>query len=149
MESGPADGPFSVENTSYHEHYAIPGKATVLGYLAPTLIEIIMHIHFFKSFLCPRCRRTERLLREISRDHPEITIQAVDLLSHPLLALRHRVLMIPTLVSEDNRRLSGWLPDRTQLLEFVGQGAEGEPAEGDQKKPTASDPRFAPAEKAD
>lgn len=76
-------------------------------------------VHFFKSSLCPRCRHTEKRLNQIADQRTDLEICSVDILRHPLLSLQKKVLMIPTLILDNDKRLSGLFLTDKQLRSFL------------------------------
>ncbi|MBM9512591.1 thioredoxin family protein [Desulfogranum marinum] len=66
----------------------------------------------FKSALCPRCRHTEKVLNQISEQKKNLEIYSVDVARHPLLSLQSKVLMIPTIILDNKKRLSGFFSYR-------------------------------------
>ena len=62
-----------------------------------------MKIIYYKSRLCPRCIPTDRLVALLRREHPEIEIEEVEVLTNLPRALRDGVLMLPTLIVGDRR----------------------------------------------
>lgn len=57
-----------------------------------------MKITYYKSLICPRCIPTNRLLARVRREHPEIEIEEIEVLTHVGRTLRDGVMMIPTLI---------------------------------------------------
>ena len=62
-----------------------------------------MKIIYYKSLVCPRCIFTNRLLARVRREHPEIEIEEIEVLTHLSRALRDGVLMLPTLIVGERR----------------------------------------------
>ncbi len=57
-----------------------------------------MKIIYYKSLLCPRCIPTNRLIGKIKREHPEIEIEEVEVLTNLSRAMADGIHMLPTLV---------------------------------------------------
>ncbi len=57
-----------------------------------------MKIIYYKSLLCPRCILTNRLLNRVRREHPEIEIEEIEVLTNLARAKHDRVMMLPTLI---------------------------------------------------
>ncbi len=57
-----------------------------------------MKIIYYKSLFCPRCIPTNRLLARMRREHPEIEIEEVEVLTNLARAKRDGVMMLPTLI---------------------------------------------------
>ena len=62
-----------------------------------------MKIIYYKSLVCPRCLFTNRLLARVRREHPEIEIEEIEVLTNLPRALRDGVLMLPTLIVGEQR----------------------------------------------
>lgn len=62
-----------------------------------------MKIIYYKSLICPRCIVTNRLLARVRREHPEIEIEEIEVLTNVARTLRDGVMMIPTLIVGDKR----------------------------------------------
>ncbi len=62
-----------------------------------------MKIIYYKSRLCPRCIPTNRLVARLRREHPEIEIEEIDVLTDLPRAVRDRVAMLPTLIVGERR----------------------------------------------
>ena len=62
-----------------------------------------MKIIYYKSLVCPRCLFTNRLLARVRREHPEIEIEEVEVLTNLPRSLRDGVLMLPTLIVGEQR----------------------------------------------
>ena len=62
-----------------------------------------MKIIYYKSLVCPRCMPTNRLMARLRREHPEIEIEEIEVLSHLSRALNDGVMMLPTLIVGEKR----------------------------------------------
>jgi glutaredoxin len=62
-----------------------------------------MKITYYKSLVCPRCISTNRLIARLRREHPEIEIEEIEVLTNLTRALRDGVMMLPTLIVGDQR----------------------------------------------
>ena len=58
-----------------------------------------MKIIYYKSLLCPRCIPTNRLITRLKREHPEIEIEEVEVLTNLGRALQDGVRTLPTVVA--------------------------------------------------
>ncbi len=67
------------------------------------LLSIRMKIIYYKSLVCPRCIPTNRLIARLRREHPEIEIEEIEVLTNLPRALRDGVLMLPTLIVGEKR----------------------------------------------
>lgn len=83
-----------------------------------------MKIIYYKSRLCPRCIPTNRLIARLEREHPEIEIEEVEVLTNLSRALAAGVHMLPTLIA-GTRRFTG-TPEIEDLLSAVN--ADSRPA---------------------
>jgi hypothetical protein len=79
-------------------------------------------VRFFKSSLCPRCRHTEKLLNHITEQRKDLEIFPIDVVRHPLMSLQNKVTMIPTLILENDKRLSGVFLTEQQIRSFLAAG---------------------------
>ncbi len=57
-----------------------------------------MKIIYYKSVLCPRCSPTNHLIGRLKREHPEIEIEEVEVLTNLSRAMADRIYTLPTLV---------------------------------------------------
>lgn len=57
-----------------------------------------MKIIYYKSLICPRCIPTNRLIGRLRREHPEIEIEEVEMLTNFARAIADGVHMLPTLI---------------------------------------------------
>jgi glutaredoxin len=62
-----------------------------------------MKIVYYKSLVCPRCIPTNRLIAQLQREHPEIEVEQVELLTHLSRARRDGVMTLPTLIVGERR----------------------------------------------
>lgn len=62
-----------------------------------------MKLVYFKSAICPRCISTNRLVARLRREHPEIEIEEIEVLTHLSRALQENVHTLPTLVAGAQR----------------------------------------------
>lgn len=62
------------------------------------LLSNSMKIVYYKSLVCPRCIPTNRLIARVRREHPEIVIEEIEVLTNLPRVLRDGVLMLPTLI---------------------------------------------------
>jgi hypothetical protein len=57
-----------------------------------------MKIIYYKSLICPLCIPSNRLLARVRREHPEIEIEEIEVLTNLGRAKRDGVMMLPTLI---------------------------------------------------
>ncbi len=62
-----------------------------------------MKLLYYKSLACPRCISTNRLVAQLRREHPEIEIEEIEVLTHLPQTLRDGVMMLPTLIAGTQR----------------------------------------------
>ena len=77
-----------------------------------------MHITFYHSTFCPRCRLARHALKDITRGRGDIEIEEIDVLKRPLETLRKGIRMVPAL-QIDNRVLSGLYLKRRHIHQFI------------------------------
>ncbi len=78
-----------------------------------------MKIIYYKSLLCPRCLATNRLVARVRREHPEIEIEEIEVLTNLARAKHDRVMMLPTLIVGTQRYHHA--PRMEELLAALGQ----------------------------
>ncbi len=78
-----------------------------------------MKIIYYKSLLCPRCIPTNRLLARVRREHPEIEIEEIEVLTNLGRAKRDGVMMLPTLIVSTQRFHHA--PPMEELLAALGE----------------------------
>lgn len=83
------------------------------------MTETARYIQLYKSSICPRCRQAEQYLRHELTNYPQVTLYSFDILRHPLLYIRKKVTMIPTLISDTDVRLSGFMLNEHQIKTFL------------------------------
>lgn len=62
-----------------------------------------MKIAYYMSRLCPRCVATTRLLSRLKREHPEIEVEQIEVLTNPGRTLSDGIWMVPTLIVGSRR----------------------------------------------
>ncbi len=77
-----------------------------------------MKIIYYKSLICPRCIPTNRLIARVKREHPDIEVEEVEVLSHLSRALKDGVHTLPTLVV--GRARFTYAPQWEALLAVIG-----------------------------
>ena len=83
-----------------------------------------MKIIYYKSLVCPRCIPTNRLMARVHREHPEIEIEEIEVLTNLARALHDGVMMLPTLIVGDKRYHH--VPPFDELLSAVGTNRQME-----------------------
>ena len=79
-----------------------------------------MHIRLYKSSLCPRCYFTQKYLLEITAQHPEISVEIIDVTSAPRQSWHDGIRMIPAL-KVDGQILSALFIGRTDIIDFINR----------------------------
>lgn len=79
-----------------------------------------MKLVYYKSAICPRCAGTNRLVARLRREHPEIEIQEIEVLTHLPGALQAGVHSLPTLIAGAQRFYSA--PPMEELLTALQTG---------------------------
>jgi hypothetical protein len=80
-----------------------------------------MKITYYKSFVCPRCIPTGRVIERVRREHPEIEVEEIEVLTNLSRALHDGVMMIPTIIIGDQRFHQA--PPLDELLTAAGISA--------------------------
>ena len=75
-------------------------------------------ITLYRSALCPRCHMARKTLYELIGNMPEVHIEEVDIITHPLRAWKDGIRFIPTLKS-GNRTLTGIVLSREKIQAFL------------------------------
>jgi hypothetical protein len=83
-------------------------------------------VTFYHSVVCPRCQFSGLLLARILRDHPDIRLHRVEVLTNRARARRDGVRSIPALVS-GNRTLTGVVLTSSRIRGFL-QSLEAMPS---------------------
>ncbi len=60
-------------------------------------------IVYYKSILCPRCIPTNRMLKAFQQKHPDVTIEVVEVATHPKRAKAAGIRHVPTIVIGEHR----------------------------------------------
>lgn len=63
-----------------------------------------------------------RVLTKLQEEFPDLVVNKVDVITQPLVSLRHGIKMIPTLISGD-KKLTGIILTENQIREFIQQQA--------------------------
>ncbi|WP_163339675.1 hypothetical protein [Desulfopila sp. IMCC35008] len=79
-----------------------------------------MQIIFYKSSLCPRCRRAGHHLSELLNEYSDHELEIVDILNNPLRSWQDGIRMIPA-ITAGNRKLSGLYLTRQNISDFLAQ----------------------------
>jgi glutaredoxin len=69
---------------------------------------------YYKSIICPKCIPTNRLLKQLKREHPEIQVEEIEIITHMSRAKRDDVHHVPTVIAGDQRFFTA--PTMDELL---------------------------------
>ncbi len=83
-----------------------------------------MKIIYYKSIICPKCIPTNRLIKRLKREHPEIEVEEIEIITHMSRAKKDNVHHVPTLIAGDRRFFAA--PPMEELL----AAAQAEPVFG-------------------
>lgn len=79
-----------------------------------------MKIQVYMTAICPRCLYIAKILKELNRQHPELEIEYIDLLTDFSRFTRAGIKVFPAIVIGDDVR--SWLvPKRAEVIEYVEQ----------------------------
>ena len=73
-----------------------------------------MKVIYYKSIICPKCIPTNRLLKQLKREHPEIQVEEIEIITHMSRAKRDDVHHVPTVIAGDQRFFTA--PTMDELL---------------------------------
>ncbi len=60
-------------------------------------------IVYYKSVLCPRCIPTNKMLKALRRQYPDVEIEEIEVIAHPAKARAAGIRQVPTLVIGPHR----------------------------------------------
>ncbi|PID72315.1 MAG: hypothetical protein CSB34_02890 [Desulfobulbus propionicus] len=63
----------------------------------------------------------QKVLEKITATTPELEVVAVDILSEPGLCLQKQIVMIPALLTDSGKKLSGIWISESRIREFIDQ----------------------------
>ncbi len=78
-----------------------------------------MKIYFYHSNLCPRCRQADRFLKKNIVDYPDLKIEKIDILKHPLKALKNNNILIPSFIASTGQKVSFFIPTAQKIEAFL------------------------------
>ena len=79
-----------------------------------------IQITFYKSALCPRCKIAGKYLEELQHEFAGLIIDTIDVGSHPVMAFRAGITMIPAIVAGE-KKLSMLLPKKERIRKFINE----------------------------
>lgn len=77
-------------------------------------------ITFFKSTACPRCYVARRELIKLREEFPDLEIETIDVLAHPIQAAKRGIYFVPALQA-GTRTLTMIFPRRETIRDFIAQ----------------------------
>lgn len=77
-----------------------------------------MTITLYRTALCPRCKKAERILQRLLSEYPKLDMNIIEVSMRPIESFRAGVRMIPAIQCEDEI-LSGIVLDETQIRNFL------------------------------
>ncbi len=83
-----------------------------------------MKVIYYKSIICPKCIPTNRLIKQLKREHPEIQVEEIEIITHMSQAKKDGVHHVPTIIAGDKRFFTA--PGMDELLAAL----QAEPAFG-------------------
>jgi len=79
-------------------------------------------ITYYKSIICPKCIPTNRLIKQLKREYPEIQIEEIEIITHMSQAKKEGVHHVPTLIVGDKRFYTA--PTMSELLSALQARSE-------------------------
>jgi hypothetical protein len=86
----------------------------------PVPAQHTMRINLYKSSFCPRCYLTKKYLLEITAQHPEMSVEIIDVAAAPRRSWNDGIRMIPALKIDDHI-LSALFISRTDITNFINR----------------------------
>lgn len=81
-----------------------------------------MKVIYYKSILCPKCFPTNRLIKQLKREHPEISVEEIEIITHLSRAREEGVNHVPTIIVGEERFYTA--PTMHELLSAVQRSSE-------------------------
>jgi glutaredoxin len=81
-----------------------------------------MKVIYYKSIICPKCIPTNRLIKQLKREHPHIPVEEIEIITHMSRAKRDGVKHVPTIIAGEKRCYAA--PAMEELLAAVQQASE-------------------------
>jgi len=75
---------------------------------------------FFKSAACPRCYVALRELMKLREEFPDLEIETIDVLAHPIQAAKRGIYFVPALQA-GARTLTMIYPTRKTIRDFIAR----------------------------
>lgn len=77
-----------------------------------------MIINFYRITFCPRCKKAEHILQQLMPEFPQLELNTIELVTHPLKTFQAGIRMIPALECSADI-LSGVLLKEEQIHKFL------------------------------
>ncbi|MGM0415813.1 MAG: glutaredoxin family protein [Thermodesulfobacteriota bacterium] len=77
-----------------------------------------MTITLYRTALCPRCKKTERILQRLMPEYPDLDLKIIEITTRPLESFRAGVRMIPA-IKYRSEILSGIVLDESRIRDFL------------------------------
>jgi|AntRauTorckE6833_2_1112554.scaffolds.fasta_scaffold01919_4 glutaredoxin len=77
-----------------------------------------MTINLYRTALCPRCKKAERILQRLLPEYPHLDMNIIEVATRPIESFRAGVRMIPAVQCGDEI-LSGMVLDEPQIRDFI------------------------------
>ena len=62
-----------------------------------------MKVIYYKSIICPKCIPTNRLIKRLKREHPEIQVEEIEIITNMSRARQDDVHHVPTIIAGTKR----------------------------------------------
>lgn len=77
-----------------------------------------MTLTLYRTALCPRCKKAQRILQDLLPQYPSFDLNIVEVATQPIKSFRAGVRMIPALQCE-GEILSGIILDEKRICDFL------------------------------
>jgi glutaredoxin len=71
-------------------------------------------VTYYKSILCPKCIPTNRLIKQLKQEYPEVEIEEIEIITHMSRAKKDGVNHVPTIIVGNKRFYTA--PTMSELL---------------------------------
>lgn len=77
-----------------------------------------MKVTLYRTALCPRCKKAQRILHHLIPEYPSLELNIIEVATRPIESFRAGVRMIPAIQCGDEI-LSGFALDEKQIHDFL------------------------------
>lgn len=77
-----------------------------------------MTITLYRTALCPRCKKTERILQRLMPEYPDLDLKIIEVATRPIESFRAGVRMIPA-IHYGSETLSGIVLNESRIRDFL------------------------------